>query len=253
MASRAVQTALFSPMHAAPQGDLSAQLGSVPDDWRPHVQAWADSADGQRLQRFLAMRLAAGAEIYPAHPFCALKLTPLSSVRVVVLGQDPYHGPGQAEGLAFSVPAGQKIPPSLRNIDIELERDLGLPRPRHGHLGRWAAQGVLLLNSCLTVEQGQPAAHSGQGWESLTDRLILATAGQGPAKVYLLWGAHALAKAPLVAQAGQGCHLILKANHPSPLSARRAPRPFIGCGHFSQAAAFLAQQQHAGPPLEWTR
>ena len=253
MASTAAQTAQFEPAPAALQTELSAQFGSVPDDWRPHVQAWADSADGQRLQRFLARRQAAGAEIYPAQPFCALKLTPLSSVRVVVLGQDPYHGPGQAAGLAFSVPAGQKIPPSLRNIDAELERDLGLPRPSHGHLVRWAAQGVLLLNTCLTVEQGQPAAHSGQGWESLTDRLILATARQGPAKAYLLWGAHAQAKAPLVVQAGQGRHLVLKANHPSPLSARRAPRPFIGCGHFSQAAAFVAQQQPPGPPLEWRR
>lgn len=253
MAGATAQPGLFALPASSLQDDLAPQIGRLPEDWRPHVQAWADAADGQRLQRFLAQRQAAGAMVYPAQPFCALSLTPLAAVRVVVLGQDPYHRPGQAEGLAFSVPTGQKIPPSLRNIDAELARDLGLPRPAHGHLGRWAAQGVLLLNSCLTVEQGQPGAHAGQGWEALTDRLILATAGQGPAKVYLLWGAHAQAKAALVDRVGRGRHLVLKANHPSPLSARRGPLPFIGCGHFSQAQAFLASSGENLPAVDWSR
>jgi uracil-DNA glycosylase len=166
----------------------------------------------------------------------ALMLTPLAEVRVVILGQDPYHGPGQAEGLAFSVPAGVKIPPSLRNIHVELQRDLGLAPPAHGHLGTWAKQGVLLLNTSLTVEDGQPASHARRGWEVLTDALIEATARQPRRISYLLWGAHAQAKASLIEAAGAGRHQVLMANHPSPLSARRPPVPFIGCGHFGQAA-----------------
>ena len=235
------------------QRSLADVLAEAPADWAPLVQAWASSPAGQALQTFVAQRQAAGATIYPAQVLQALALTPRAPLRVVIFGQDPYHGPGQAEGLAFSVPPGHKIPPSLRNIDVELQRDLGLPAPAHGHLGAWARQGVLLLNTTLTVEDGQPASHARQGWEALTDALITATAADAGAKAYLLWGAHAQAKVPLITQAGGGRHLVLTANHPSPLSARRPPQPFIGCGHFSQAAAFVAAHHPGAPPLTWRR
>ena len=219
-------------------------------DWAPLVQAWRASADGQALLQFVAERQAAGALIYPAQVLRALELTPRARVRVVILGQDPYHGAGQAEGLAFSVPAAVKPPPSLRNILDEMSRSLGVSRPPSGHLGGWARQGVLLLNSVLTVEDGRPAAHAKRGWEPLTDALIQATAADGGAKAYLLWGAHAQAKAPLIDAAGGGRHLVLLANHPSPLSARRPPVPFIGCGHFPALQAFLAA--HGTPLIDWS-
>ena len=231
-------------------GPLAAQFAQAPADWAPLVQAWAASAAGQGLQQHIAARQAAGAVIYPARVLHALTLTPRTSVRVVILGQDPYHGPGQAEGLAFSVPAGTKPPPSLRNILDEISRSLAVPRPASGHLGGWARQGVLLLNTCLTVEQGQPASHAGRGWEALTDALIQATAADASAKVYLLWGAHAQSKAPLIAAVGGGRHVVLLANHPSPLSARRPPLPFIGCGHFAQVRDFLRRQM--SPAITWS-
>lgn len=232
------------------QTPLADLLAHAPADWLPLVRAWQASADGQRLLHFLADRQAAGAQIYPSAPLRALELTPRAGVRVVILGQDPYHGPGQAEGLAFSVPAGVKPPPSLRNILVEISRSLGVPHPPNGHLGGWARQGVLLLNTVLTVEDGRPAAHAGQGWEALTDGLIQATAADAGAKVYLLWGAHAQAKAPQIEVAGGGRHLVLRANHPSPLSARRPPVPFIGCGHFAQLRDFLAAQ--GTPAIDWS-
>jgi uracil-DNA glycosylase len=172
---------------------------------------------------------------------------------VVILGQDPYHGPGQAEGLAFSVAPGVRIPPSLRNIFKELQRDgLMAQMPLHGSLRTWAERGVLLLNTSLTVEDGLPASHAKQGWEVLTDALLAEVAAQAPACVYLLWGAHAQAKAPLILQtaAKHGREaLVLTANHPSPLSALRPPLPFIGSGHFSTAARWLAER---GGPIDWT-
>lgn len=232
---------------------LAEVLAAAPADWAPLVQAWAASAEGRRLLDFVAARQAAGAVVYPARVLQALQLTPRAAVRVVILGQDPYHGPGQAEGLAFSVPAGQKRPPSLRNIDAELARDLGLPEPAHGHLAAWARQGVLLLNTTLTVEDGQPGAHARRGWEALTDALIAATAADPGDKAYLLWGAHAQAKAGLIAEAGGGRHAVLQANHPSPLSARRPPLPFIGCGHFSQVQAFLAARRPGEAAIDWRR
>ncbi len=217
------------------------------------ASGWADltadfwlSAEGAALQSFLGARRAQGATIYPPEPLRALQLTPPDQVRVVVLGQDPYHGPGQAEGLAFSVAPGVKPPPSLRNMFQELQRDLGLPAPANGSLVRWAQQGVLLLNTCLTVEDGQPASHAKRGWESLTDRLIERCSAAGQPKVFLLWGAHAQKKAVLI---DAGRHLLLFANHPSPLSARRGPLPFIGCGHFSQANAWLVRQ--GIPAITW--
>jgi uracil-DNA glycosylase len=219
--------------------------------WQPLLDAWRASPAGQALLSHLSQRETAGATIYPPDPFRALRLTPLARTRVVILGQDPYHGPGQAEGLAFSVPAGHKVPPSLRNIFKELQRDLGQQPPMSPHLGLWAERGVLLLNTCLTVEDGAPASHAkfqkDGGWEALTDALIAAAARDASPKVFMLWGSHAQAKAPLIQAAGPQ-HLLLQANHPSPLSATRPPQPFIGCGHFSQAARWLADQ---GLPLDW--
>ncbi len=215
----------------------------VAADWRETVDTFVSSIAGRQLAQFIRQRLQAGATIYPAQPFRALELTPLAAVRVVILGQDPYHGPSQAEGLAFSVVQGQRLPPSLRNIFKERQRDLGMSIPTNGSLVGWAQQGVLLLNTCLTVEQGHPASHARQGWEALTDALIAAVAARPTPCVYLLWGAHAQAKAGLI-QTTAATHgqetLVLQANHPSPLSANRPPTPFIGCGHLSQTQDWWA-------------
>ena len=216
--------------------DADPAAWSVAADWQPIVNEFFASATGQKLLGFLRQRLDAGAAIFPPMPLRALKLTPAQDVRVVILGQDPYHGRGQAEGLAFSVAPGVALPPSLRNIFKELQRDLGTPLPKFpvpgGSLVNWATHGVLLLNTCLTVEEGSAASHSGKGWEVLTDNIIRqVSAGAQPA-VFMLWGAHAQSKRALID--GER-HQILLANHPSPLSAVRPPLPFIGCGHFSQA------------------
>jgi uracil-DNA glycosylase len=212
----------------------------VAPGWGDVIDGFLDSPAGIELGRFLQERLAQGAVVYPPNPFRALQLTPLVQVHAVVLGQDPYHGPGQAEGLAFSVPAGVKIPPSLRNIF----KELGI-RPESGSLQGWAEHGVLLLNTALTVEDGQAASHARKGWEQLTDALLAKVARSCSPCVYLLWGAHAQAKAGLVA-AESTAHgreaLILQANHPSPLSASRPPVPFLGCGHFAQARQWLAER-----------
>ena len=192
--------------------------------WRDVVDGFLASAEGDRLAGFLRERLAQGAVVYPPRPLRALELTPLAQVRAVILGQDPYHGPGQAEGLAFSVPAGVRPPPSLRNIFKELGRPAGTPLPASGSLVAWAQQGVLLLNTSLTVEQGQAGSHAGKGWEALTDALIQRVAETASPCVYMLWGAHAQAKAGLITQtaARHGRDvLVLRANHPSPLSASR--------------------------------
>jgi len=212
--------------------------------WQPAVDDFLASPQGRRLADFLRARIAEGAVIYPPQPLRALELTPLAGVHAVVLGQDPYHGPGQAEGLAFSVAEGVKLPPSLKNIFQELGCS-----PASGSLIEWARQGVLLLNACLTVEQGQPASHAKKGWEALTDRLLSLVAASASPCVYLLWGAHAQAKAPLI-ESTAAAHgrevLILQANHPSPLSARRPPVPFLGCGHFAQAREWLAARGVTG-------
>lgn len=220
----------------------------LPDnDWRPVVDAWAASAAGQQLQAFLADEAAAGATVYPPQPLRALMLTPLQRTRVVILGQDPYHGPGQAEGLSFSVPEGVPFPPSLRNIFKEIQRDLGKPFPPSGSLVRWAEGGTLLLNAVLSVRDGAAASHANRGWEPLTDAIIRAAADDPAPKVFMLWGNFAQAKEGLIRQAGQD-HLVLKANHPSPLSALKPPRPFIGCGHFSTAKAWLEERGRGVPP-----
>ena len=234
------------------RGSLSAALDAAQGrlgTWQPVVDAWRASEVGRALVAHVDARLAAGAVVYPAAPLRALELTPLDETRVVILGQDPYHGPGQAEGLAFSVPGAQRLPPSLRNIFKELQRDLGLPEPVTGSLVPWAQRGVLLLNTTLTVEDGQPASHARRGWEALTDALISATAAEPQPKAFLLWGAHAQAKAPRVEAARRG-HRVLQCNHPSPLAALRPPVPFIGCGHFGEARSFLAI---AGvTPVDWS-
>ncbi|MGC1174042.1 uracil-DNA glycosylase [Polaromonas sp.] len=209
----------------------------VEADWAPEIEHFLASSTGRQLGAFIKQRLAAGAVIYPPQPFRTLELTPLAAVEVVILGQDPYHGPGQAQGLAFSVPDGVKPPPSLRNIFKELARDPRVHPEVHpgGSLERWASQGVLLLNTSLTVEEGQAASHARQGWETLTDQLISAVSAKREPVVFMLWGAHAQGKRALI----QPRHLVLTANHPSPLSALRPPQPFIGCGHFSAANDFL--------------
>ena len=218
----------------------------VAPGWRPLVDAFFASESGQQLLAFLRDRLAEGTVIFPPQPLRALELTPPEEVRVVILGQDPYNGRGQAEGLAFSVAPGVALPPSLRNIFKELQRDLGTPPPKFpvpgGSLVSWATQGVLLLNTCLTVEEGRPASHAGKGWEMLTDSVIRrVSAGEHPV-VFMLWGAHAQAKRALI---DDSRHKVLLANHPSPLSALRPPLPFIGCGHFSQARDWHAAHPKA--------
>jgi len=243
----------MSTLEAPPPAPAGAQLQSadpsawpVAPGWRPLVEEFFQSAAGQALLGFLRQRLQAGASIFPPQPLRALQLTPPSAVRVVILGQDPYHGRGQAEGLAFSVAPGVPFPPSLRNIFKELQRDLGTPIPAQpqpgGSLVKWAQKGVLLLNTCLTVEEGLPASHSGKGWELLTDAIIRQVSQEAQPAVFMLWGAHAQSKRPLI---DASRHLVLTANHPSPLSALRPPLPFIGCGHFSQARAW--RDTHPAP------
>lgn len=216
-------------------------------DWQPLLQRWRGSAAGAALVRAVDARVAAGAAVYPAQVFRALALTPLAQVRVLILGQDPYHGAAQAEGLAFSVPRGHKPPPSLRNIFKELQRDLGLPAPATGSLLPWAQQGVLLLNTTLTVEEGRAGSHVGLGWQALTDAICIALAADAAPKVFMLWGGHAQAKAPLLGAAAR--HAVLQCNHPSPLAALRGPLPFIGSGHFSRANAFLRRADRE--PVSW--
>lgn len=240
-----------------------------PSDW-PVAAGWGDaiaeflsSEAGLALGKAVQSRIDAGTVIYPPTPFKALELTPLDQVRVVILGQDPYHGAGQAHGLAFSVAPGVKIPPSLRNVFKEIQRESGklsaiqaFNGEKSGFLDFWAKQGVLLLNTCLTVEDGRPASHAKLGWEVLTDALIGLVAEQHKNVVFMLWGAHAQTKQALIRSKNSGAshhlsreHLVLCANHPSPLSAMRLPAPFIGCGHFGQANVFLAKHDLA--PIKW--
>jgi uracil-DNA glycosylase len=176
--------------------------------------------------------------IYPPrnHRLEALALTPLEEVRVIIIGQDPYHGPGQAHGLAFSVMPGVRIPPSLVNIYKEISANPGVATPPDGCLAGWARQGVLLLNTVLTVEDGKPGSHQKKGWEPITDAIVAAVAAQSAPCVFMLWGSHAQKKAGPILGRGDQPHLILTAPHPSPLSAHRG---FLGCGHFGQANAFL--------------
>lgn len=217
--------------------------------WLEPLRNEFDSAYMQALKAWLLAEKHAGKHIFPkgSEWFRALDLTPLEEVRVVILGQDPYHGPGQAHGLCFSVQPDVRIPPSLVNIYKELEADLGIPRARHGFLEHWARQGVLLLNSVLTVQMGMAASHQGKGWERFTDAVIRLVNAKPDPVVFMLWGSHAQKKAAAVDSVDKGGrHLVLRSPHPSPLSAHNG---FFGSRHFSQANAFLAQ--HGRSPIDW--
>jgi len=224
-------------------------LHSVPESWRAALAPVLQSPSARRLDAFLGSEEAAGKTVFPprGQRLAALELTPLDAVRVVILGQDPYHGAGQAHGLSFSVQPGVRTPPSLLNIYKELEADLGIPRPAHGNLANWARQGVLLLNAALTVEEGKAGSHAGQGWEPITDAVVAAVAKKAEPCVFLLWGNHARKKALAVPGLTHSHHLVLTAPHPSPLSAHAG---FLGCRHFSKANAFL--EEHGRGVIDWT-
>ncbi len=219
---------------------------NLPNDWLEYLEAEFHKDYMIQLKKFLVDGISKKKIIYPHGKdiFNAFNLTPLSGVKVVIIGQDPYHGPGQAHGLSFSVPPGIKTPPSLANIYKEQARDLKLPIPKHGHLVTWAKQGVLLLNAVLTVQAAQAASHRGKGWELFTDAVVKVLNEQTSGVVFLLWGGYAQKKG---AQIDQNKHLVLKAPHPSPLSAHRG---FLGCGHFSIANNYLISQGKT--PIEWS-
>lgn len=214
------------------------------ESWRTRLEGALGSPSMQALRQFLIEQARAGKQIFPPARliFAALDATPFDAVRVVILGQDPYHGPGQAQGLCFSVPPGVPVPPSLQNIYTELERDLGVQRPDHGCLLPWAERGVLLLNAVLTVEMGQAGSHQRRGWEEFTDEIVRQLNADRDGLVFMLWGSYAQAKAKGV---DARRHLLLRAPHPSPLSAHRG---FIGCGHFSRANQYLARR---GQSIDW--
>jgi uracil-DNA glycosylase len=214
--------------------------------WKARVGDYLQRPDMQQLAAFLRAEKAAGKTLYPrgADIFAALDATPFEAVKVVILGQDPYHGPGQAHGLCFSVPPGVEVPPSLQNIFKEIEADLGLPRPAHGNLKAWAERGVLLLNAVLTVEHGRAGAHAGRGWEGFTDHVIETLAREREGLVFLLWGSYAQGKGKVI---DPRRHCVLRAPHPSPLSAHRG---FFGSGHFSKANRYLAGRGEA--PMDWS-
>lgn len=217
--------------------------------WREPLRAEFDSVYMGALKQFLLDEKAAGKRIFPRASdwFRALDMTPLEDVRVVILGQDPYHGQGQAHGLSFSVPPGVRVPPSLVNIYKELQADLGIPPARHGFLEHWARQGVLLLNAVLTVEMGRAAAHQGRGWERFTDAIIRLVAARPDPVVFMLWGAYAQKKAAFIQSVEQGGrHLVIKSAHPSPLSAHNG---FLGSRPFSKANAFL--ESHGRGTIDW--
>ena len=226
-------------------GDAEDRIRLEPS-WKARIGDWLLRPEMRALSEFLRQRQAAGARVYPPGPriFAAFDTTPFAAVRVVILGQDPYHGPGQANGLCFSVAPGIPAPPSLQNIFAELERDLGIPRPGCGDLTSWAEQGVLLLNATLTVRANEAGSHQRRGWERLTDAAIRALSAHHNGLVFLLWGRHAQLKASLI---DRGRHHILTAPHPSPLSAYRG---FLGCGHFSRTNALL--QAQGKPPIHWS-
>ena len=235
-----------------------AWLEGLPAGWQPMVDTWRAAEAGQRTLSHLAARLAAGATVYPADPLRALRFLSPGKVRALILGQDPYHGPAQAQGLAFGVAPGLPLPPSLRNILQEVRRDVGAvsARAASGDLTGWAEQGVLLLNTTLTVEDAQPASHARLGWGDLVDALVrgaaVARADAGLPLVVFLWGSHAQARASVLeGLPGADSRLLLRANHPSPLSARRPPVPFLGCGHFGRAARFLQERESGASLLVW--
>ena len=216
------------------------------DSWLSRLGDQFEQEYMYKLREFLVTRKRHQAVIYPpgGQIFNALNSTPFEQVRVVILGQDPYHGPGQAHGLCFSVLPGVRTPPSLANIYREIQDDLGIPVPHHGYLQSWAEQGVLLLNAVLTVERGQAGSHQGKGWETFTDTVVRVLNDEGDGLVFMLWGAYALRKGAMI---NRKKHLVLTAPHPSPLSAHRG---FLGCKHFSSANEYLDQQQKS--PIDWS-
>jgi uracil-DNA glycosylase len=219
----------------------------LPKSWRSHLGAELESDYMRELFAFLGEREARGQTIYPERDnwFAAFRETPFKSVKVVIIGQDPYHGPGQAHGLCFSVQAGLKIPPSLRNIYKELANDdIGFYPPGHGCLSSWAQAGVLLLNTTLTVEEKKPGSHQGRGWERFTDTAIQVLSEQREGLVFMLWGNFAQSKAALI---DSDRHLVLMTTHPSPLSAHRG---FLGCQHFSKANNYLTGNAYG--PIDWS-
>lgn len=222
-----------------------ASVVKLEESWKQVLAPEFESPYMRSLKEFLVAEKNAGKHIFPkgSEYFRALDLTPLENVKVVILGQDPYHGFGQAHGLCFSVQPGVRIPPSLVNIYKEMESDLGIPPARHGYLESWAKQGVLLLNSVLTVEAGRAASHQGRGWERFTDAVIRIVNERCEHVVFMLWGSYAQRKAAFVDTAR---HLVLKAPHPSPLSASSG---FFGCRHFSKANEWLERQGRT--PVDW--
>lgn len=220
-------------------------MAMIDNDWLPCIQDEFKKPYYKELYRFIRQEYNTRVVYPPADDiFNAFHLTPLSEVKALILGQDPYHGPRQAHGLCFSVlPDQSEIPPSLQNIYQELKEDLGCFIPNNGYLEKWARQGVLMLNTVLTVRAHHPGSHQGRGWEQFTDAIIQAVNAQERPVVYLLWGRPAQSKIPMLTNPG---HLILKAPHPSPLSAFRG---FFGCKHFSQANAFL--ESHGISPIDW--
>lgn len=223
-------------------------LAAIPASWKEPLKDICQRPEIDALVQFLQEREAAGAVIYPQKKniFAALQATPFDAASVVIVGQDPYHGPGQAHGLSFSVLPGITQPPSLRNIFKELHADIGMPMPQAGTLTSWAHQGVLLLNALLTVEKNNPASHAGKGWELFTDAIIAALIKRNKPMVFMLWGAYAQKKvAHLDLHINPSLHLILKAAHPSPFSVTK----FLGCSHFSKANVFL--KHHNLPEIDW--
>ena len=220
-------------------------MTTIEADWHTQLASEFDAPYMQQLYAFLKTRNDAGAVIYPPENECfsALNLTPFYQTNVVIIGQDPYHGPNQAHGLSFSVKRGVKIPPSLLNIYKELNADLGIPIATHGCLEEWAQQGVLLLNSVLTVEQASANAHQGKGWELFTDKIIESLNAEHEGLVFMLWGAYAQKKGKAI---DRNKHLVLESVHPSPLSAHRG---FLGCRHFSTANQYL--QSKGKIPINW--
>lgn len=223
---------------------------TIPQSWQKALEPVLKTSEARHLGGWLRAEEQAGKTIYPprGQRLAALAATPLDRVRVVILGQDPYHGPGQAHGLSFSVQDGVKVPPSLVNIFKELESDLGIPRPQTGNLTPWARQGVLLLNNTLTVEAGQAGSHAGRGWDAITDACVEAVAANGLPTVFVLWGSHAKKKAGRVRGLGAAeHHLVLTSPHPSPLSAHSG---FFGSRPFSQANAFL--ERNGRGVIDWS-
>jgi uracil-DNA glycosylase len=240
-------TATTTDTDSAAAASLAAQFAALPVGWQTLVEPFVHSDACARLCAFVDGERAAGKTLYPTDVFRALRLTSPQQVKIVIIGQDPYHGDDrgtpQAHGLAFSVPPGVKPPPSLRNIFKEISASLGHAMPAHGCLDSWASQGVLLLNTVLTVERGAAASHAKRGWEQFTDLLIGALARERHGLVFMLWGAHAQAKRALLEA---GAHCVLEAPHPSPLSAHRG---FLGCGHFARANEWLVE--HGQTAIDW--